>query len=126
METLTDFLVVSLHWNSTFPPSSCNKQGMLKAAQRRLTSVEEQEQPQHSLPGPSQDPRPSGYLKLKGLPFNATQEDILIFFARFQVLSVHFVHEADGRRSGLVGSFQQATLAFNHNLINPTVDTGIC
>ena len=44
----------------------------------------------------------SAVLKLKGLPYATTIEEIYAFFAGFKVASVAFVLEPDGRPSGLV------------------------
>lgn len=45
----------------------------------------------------------SAILKLKGLPYTTTEQQILEFFNGFNVSSVAFVYEPDGRPSGLVG-----------------------
>jgi hypothetical protein len=44
----------------------------------------------------------SAVLKLKGLPYITTEQQILEFFQGFNVSSVAFVYEPDGRPSGLV------------------------
>ncbi|GFR41617.1 hypothetical protein Agub_g2342 [Astrephomene gubernaculifera] len=43
----------------------------------------------------------SAILKLKGLPYSATEEDIRQFFAPYELKGVSFVYEPDGRPSGL-------------------------
>ncbi|KAG2488109.1 hypothetical protein HYH03_013258 [Edaphochlamys debaryana] len=43
----------------------------------------------------------SAILKLKGLPYSATEEDIRQFFAPYELKTVSFVYEPDGRPSGL-------------------------
>lgn len=52
-------------------------------------------------------------LKLKGLPYSTTHQDVMNFFAGFRVRRVEFVLEADGRPSGLVSGIKppQACLA---------------
>ncbi len=37
-----------------------------------------------------------------GLPYNVTEEQIREFFSGFEISSIKFVHEPDGRPSGLV------------------------
>jgi len=44
----------------------------------------------------------SSVLKLKGLPYTATEQQILSFFEGFNLVRVAFVYEPDGRPSGLV------------------------
>ncbi|EFJ47748.1 hypothetical protein VOLCADRAFT_117772 [Volvox carteri f. nagariensis] len=43
----------------------------------------------------------SAILKLKGLPYSATENDIRQFFAPYELKGVSFVYEPDGRPSGL-------------------------
>ncbi|KXZ50577.1 hypothetical protein GPECTOR_16g752 [Gonium pectorale] len=43
----------------------------------------------------------SAILKLKGLPYSATEDDIRQFFAPYELKGVSFVYEPDGRPSGL-------------------------
>lgn len=43
----------------------------------------------------------SAVLKLKGLPYSTTEQQILDFFAGYEVQRVAFVYEPDGRPSGL-------------------------
>jgi hypothetical protein len=60
-----------------------------------------------SLPGTAPRERfgeDSSVLKLKGLPYTASEQQIYEFFQGFTVTSVAFVYEPDGRPSGLVGS----------------------
>ena len=44
----------------------------------------------------------SGYLRMRGLPFSASQEDILKFFAGYKIVedSVVFTFKSDGRATG--------------------------
>jgi len=51
-----------------------------------------------SVPKPSES---SAILKLKGLPYSTTEQQILQFFGDFKVQCVRFVYEPDGRPSGL-------------------------
>jgi hypothetical protein len=44
----------------------------------------------------------SAVLKLKGLPYSVTKEQVLDFFSGYAVRDVAFVNEPDGRPSGLV------------------------
>lgn len=51
---------------------------------------------------PSRPQEDSAVLKLKGLPYSTTEDDIRTFFAAYNVKEVAFVKEPDGRPSGLV------------------------
>jgi hypothetical protein len=48
------------------------------------------------------DAAQSSCLKLKGLPYNTSEQQIYEFFEGFKVGKVAFVYEPDGRPSGLV------------------------
>ncbi|KAF5831077.1 hypothetical protein DUNSADRAFT_13633 [Dunaliella salina] len=61
----------------------------------------------------------SAVLKMKGLPYNTSQEQILDFFSGFAVKNISFVGEPDGRPSGLAfaefQSKEEALKALNKN-----------
>mmetsp|Transcript_28108 Transcript_28108/g.75907 ORF Transcript_28108/g.75907 Transcript_28108/m.75907 type:complete len:391 (+) Transcript_28108:35-1207(+) len=61
----------------------------------------------------------SAVLKMKGLPYNTSQEQILDFFSGFAVKNISFVGEPDGRPSGLAfaefESKEEALKALNKN-----------
>jgi hypothetical protein len=64
-------------------------------------------QPIPTVQAHQQQPRPgqvndSKVLKLKGLPYSTSENDIHNFFSGFQLTDVAFVYEPDGRPSGLV------------------------
>lgn len=40
-------------------------------------------------------------LKLKGLPYSTTEQQIVEFFTGYQIKKIAFVYEPDGRPSGL-------------------------
>lgn len=54
-----------------------------------------------AAPPPAKPQEDSAVLKLKGLPYNTTEEAIRKFFAGFQIEEINFVYEPDGRPSGL-------------------------
>ena len=68
--------------------------------------------PQGPLPPPPGMPMDAGMgggggqdsavLKLKGLPFAATEHDVALFFEGFALVSASIHHGADGRPSGMV------------------------
>ena len=64
---------------------------------------------QEGSPNVHRPVRPAGtasnVLKLKGLPYSTTKEQIFEFFSEYALLGVGFVYEPDGRASGLVSYF---------------------
>lgn len=83
----------------------------LTAAQPDLTAAQSAAGAPQFVPGPGsagaasqiaqRPPETSAILKLKGLPYSATEDDIRGFFSPYELKTVSFVYEPDGRPSGL-------------------------
>ncbi|GLC42385.1 hypothetical protein PLESTB_000652500 [Pleodorina starrii] len=80
----------------------------LSATQADLAAAQAVGTGTNSFPGAAPDiarqrqaDQSSAILKLKGLPYSASEDDIRQFFAPYELKSVSFVYEPDGRPSGL-------------------------
>ena len=82
-------------------PAPADPQEANSPAEEQGAAAEAAPTGQQSAPGSER--QESAVLKLKGLPFNTSQEQVHEFFSGFAVKSIAFVGEPDGRPSGLVG-----------------------
>jgi len=88
----------------TFGPTFGNRFVLLtQVAHAEMVDAMSHSSAAGAVADPSADVHIHGYLKIKGLPFKATEEDIEHFFAGFQVvpMGVRIVLQEDERPSGL-------------------------
>lgn len=83
------------------PAAVLNDSSIAKQSEASLPALTSPSKPQQAPAARRDSANDSRVLKLKGLPYTTSEQQVLDFFAGYNVNEVAFVYEPDGRPSGL-------------------------